>query len=301
MQDSMIRGLLGQDTARFTAISGKDLCEKARLTHSLSRVCTAALGRTLLATVMMGAELKDSRDRLTTIVKGGGPAGNIVCTAGNAGAVKGYIENPGIELPLGPDGKLDVSTAVGWFGELTVVRDLGMKEPYVGRCNLVSGEIAEDFAQYFVMSEQQPSLVYLGVRVDPQSGAVRAGAGLMIQPLPQCPEEDLDALQARAEGIKAMAGMLDDGMELEAALAQLFQGLAWRQTGSLVPAFRCDCNRARLEQALISLGRAELEDMIQTEHGAQLTCHFCNTTYDFSEANLRRLLQEATEDGKKKA
>lgn len=301
MQDSMIRGLLGQDTARFTAISGKDLCEKARLTHGLSRVCTAALGRTLLATVMMGAELKDSRDRLTTIVKGGGPAGNIVCTAGNAGAVKGYIENPGIELPLGPDGKLDVSTAVGWFGELTVVRDLGMKEPYVGRCNLVSGEIAEDFAQYFVMSEQQPSLVYLGVRVDPQSGAVRAGAGLMIQPLPQCPEEDLDALQARAEGIKAMAGMLDDGMELEAALAQLFQGLAWRQTGSLMPAFRCDCNRARLEQALISLGRAELEDMIQTEHGAQLTCHFCNTTYDFTEADLRRLLQEATEDGKKKA
>lgn len=301
MQDSMIRGLLGQDTARFTAISGKDLCEKARRTHGLSRVCTAALGRTLLATVMMGAELKDSRDRLTTIVKGGGPAGNIVCTAGNAGAVKGYIENPGIELPLGPDGKLDVSTAVGWFGELTVVRDLGMKEPYVGRCNLVSGEIAEDFAQYFVMSEQQPSLVYLGVRVDPQSGAVRAGAGLMIQPLPQCPEEDLDALQARAEGIKAMAGMLDDGMELEAALAQLFQGLAWRQTGSLMPAFRCDCNRARLEQALISLGRAELEDMIQTEHGAQLTCHFCNTTYDFTEADLRRLLQEATEDGKKKA
>ena len=176
-----------------------------------------------------------------------------------------------------------------------------MKEPYVGRCNLVSGEIAEDFAQYFVMSEQQPSLVYLGVRVDPQSGAVRAGAGLMIQPLPQCPEEDLDALQARAEGIKAMAGMLDDGMELEAALAQLFQGLAWRQTGSLMPAFRCDCNRARLEQALISLGRAELEDMIQTEHGAQLTCHFCNTKYDFSEADLRRLLQEATEDGKKKA
>ena len=301
MQDSMIRGLLGQDTARFTAISGKELCEKARLTHGLSRVCTAALGRTLLATVMMGADLKDPRDRLTAIVKGGGPAGNIVCTAGNAGAVKGYIENPGIELPLGPDGKLDVSTAVGWFGEMTVVRDLGMKEPYVGRCNLVSGEIAEDFAQYFAISEQQPSLVYLGVRVDPHTGAVRAGGGLIIQPLPQCPEEDLDALQARAEGIKAMAGMLDEGMDLQAVLSQLFQGLAWRQTESLTPVFRCDCNRARLEQALISLGQAELEDMIQTEHGAQLTCHFCNTKYDFSEADLRRLLQEATEGEKKKA
>lgn len=301
MQDRIIRGLLGQDTARFTAISGKELCEKARLTHGLSRVCTAALGRTLLATVMMGADLKDPRDRLTAIVKGGGPAGNIVCTAGNAGAVKGYIENPGIELPLGPDGKLDVSTAVGWFGELTVVRDLGMKEPYVGRCNLVSGEIAEDFAQYFAISEQQPSLVYLGVRVDPHTGTVRAGGGLIIQPLPQCPEEDLDALQARAEGIKAMAGMLDEGMDLQAVLSQLFQGLVWRQTESLTPVFRCDCNRARLEQALISLGQAELEDMIQTEHGAQLTCHFCNTKYDFSEADLRRLLQEATEGEKKKA
>ena len=130
---------------------------------------------------------------------------------------------------------------------------------------------------------------------------MRAGAGLMIQPLPQCPEEDLDALQARAEGIKAMAGMLDDGMELEAALAQLFQGLPWRQTQWLTPVFRCDCSRQRLEQALISLGRDELEDMIQTEHGAQLTCHFCNTQYDFNEADLRRLLQEAMEDGKKKA
>lgn len=296
MRDTMLRGLICNDAARFIAISGQALCEAARITHSLSRVCTAALGRTLLVTAMMGAELKNEKDRLTAIVKGGGPAGNIVCTAGNAGAVKGYIENPQAELPLGPDGKLDVSMAVGWFGELTVVRDLGMKEPYVGRCDLVSGEIAEDFARYFTISEQQPSLVYLGVRVDPHTGAVRAGGGLIIQPLPQCPEEALDALQARVQGIQALAGMLDGGMELQAALAQLFEGLDWRITGELEPAYRCDCSRERLEKALISLGKAELTDMMEKEHGAELTCHFCNTQYGFSEDDLRSLLREAMED-----
>lgn len=296
MRDSMLRGLVCNDAARFTAISGRALCEAARATHNLSRVCTAALGRTLLVTCMMGAELKNEKDRLTAIIKGGGPAGNIVCTAGNSGAVKGYIENPQAELPLGPDGKLDVSMAVGWFGELTVVRDLGMKEPYVGRCDMASGEIAEDFARYFAISEQQPSLVYLGVRVDPHTGEVRAGGGLLIQPLPQCPEEALDELQARAEGIKALAGMLDEGTELSAALAKLFDGLNWRVTAEAEPAYRCDCDRPRLEKALISLGKEELTDMIDKEHGAELTCHFCNAKYSFSEEDLRKLLREATED-----
>lgn len=296
MRDTMIRGLVCNDTARFTAIAGRALCEAARTTHDLSRVCTAALGRTLLITVMMGADLKNGQDRITAIVKGGGPAGNIVCTAANRGAVKGYIENPGTELPLGPDGKLDVSMAVGWFGDLTVVRDLGMKEPYVGRCDLVSGEIAEDFARYFAISEQQPSLVYLGVRVDPHTGEVRAGGGLLLQPLPQCPDAVLDELQARAAGIKALAGMLEEGMELEEALAKLFEGLEWHTTGEMEPLYRCDCNRERLEKALISLGRAELTDMIETEHQAELTCHFCNTKYSFNEGDLRRLLQEATAD-----
>ena len=298
MHDTMLRGLVCNDAARFTAISGQALCEAARVTHDLSRVCTAALGRTLLVTCMMGADLKDDKHKLTTIVKGGGPAGNIVCTAGNTGAVKGYIENPQVELPLGPDGKLDVSMAVGWFGELTVVRDLGLKEPYVGRCDMVSGEIAEDFARYFAISEQQPSLIYLGVRVDAQTGAVRAGGGLMIQPMPQCPEEALDALQERAEGIKALAGMLEEGMELSAALSKLFEGLDWRITAEMEPAYRCDCDRERLEKVLISLGREELTDMIQKEHGAELTCHFCNTKYSFSETQLRDLLREATEDRK---
>lgn len=297
MQDILYKGLMCGNTARFTAISAKGLCETARTTHGLSRVCTAALGRALLITSMMGADLKNETDRLTTLVKGGGPAGNLVCTSGGRGIVKGYIENPTVELPLGPDGKLDVSMAVGWFGELTVVRDMGMKEPYIGRCNMVSGEIAEDFAHYFVISEQQPSLVYLGVRVDPHTGAVRAGGGLIIQPMPNCPDEILDELQGRAEGIRTLAGMLDAGDSLQDALAKLFQGLDWEITQQETPAFRCYCSRSRLEQVLISLGREELGDMIQKEHGAELTCHFCNTIYRFDENDLRQLLQEATGEG----
>lgn len=288
----MLKGLLYDDTARFTAISGQALCEKARELHSLSRVCTAALGRTLLATAMMGLDMKDAENRLTAIVKGGGPAGSIVCTADNAGHVKGYIEEPALELPLGPDGKLDVSMAVGWFGQLTVVRDMGMGEPYVGKCDMASGEIAEDFAKYFAVSEQQPSLVYLGVRVDPHTGAVRAGGGIIVQPLPNCPDDVLDAIQDKAMLIKTLAGMLDEGVELSAALARIF-GADMRVTDETTPEFRCDCNRGRLEKALISLGRSELTDMIREDHGATLTCHFCNREYKFTENDLTSLLTEA--------
>ena len=166
MEDIIIRGLLADSTVKIMAISGKTLVEQARETHGLSRVCTAALGRTLMMTSMMGAQLKNADERVTAMLKGGGEAGNIVCTADWTGRVKGYVENPDLELPPAPNGKLDVALAVGWFGDLTVIRDMGLKEPYVGTCPIQSGEIAEDFARYFTVSEQQPSLVYLGVRVD---------------------------------------------------------------------------------------------------------------------------------------
>lgn len=256
--DKIVRALMADDTVKLIAISGRDLCEKARELHGLSRVCTAALGRTLLVTDMMGAQLKGEDHKLTAIVKGGGPAGNIVCTADNRGHVKGYVEQPALELPLGPDGKLDVSMAVGWFGDLTVVRDLGMKEPYVGKCDMVSGEIAEDFAQYFTVSEQQPSMVYLGVRVDPHDGHVLAGGGIIVQPLPHCPDEVIDTLTEKAVEVKMLAGMLEEGIELEDALRKIFGGIDINFTESLSPEFRCDCSRERLERVLISLGHDEL-------------------------------------------
>lgn len=291
--DKIVRALMADDTVKLIAISGRDLCEKARELHGLSRVCTAALGRTLLVTDMMGAQLKGEDHKLTAIVKGGGPAGNIVCTADNRGHVKGYVEQPALELPLGPDGKLDVSMAVGWFGDLTVVRDLGMKEPYVGKCDMVSGEIAEDFAQYFTVSEQQPSMVYLGVRVDPHDGHVLAGGGIIVQPLPHCPDEVIDTLTEKAVEVKMLAGMLEEGIELEDALRKIFGGVDINFTESLSPEFRCDCSRERLERVLISLGHDELKDMMEKEKGAELTCHFCNKTYSFTEDELEDLLKEA--------
>ena len=183
--------------------------------------------------------------------------------------------------------------AVGWFGELTVVRDLGLKEPYVGKSNMVSGEIAEDFAQYFTVSEQQPSMVYLGVRVDPHDGRVRAGGGLIVQPMPFCPDDVIDKIQDRVPMVKMLAGMLDDGIELEASLKKIFDGIDMTFTETMETGFRCDCTRERLERVLISLGRDELSDMIEKEHGAELTCHFCNKKYSFSEAELKGLLEEA--------
>lgn len=241
----------------------------------------------------MGAQLKNADERVTAMLKGGGEAGNIVCTADWTGRVKGYVENPDLELPPAPNGKLDVALAVGWFGDLTVIRDMGLKEPYVGTCPIQSGEIAEDFARYFTVSEQQPSLVYLGVRVDAESGAVRAASGLLAQPLPGCPDEVIDALTEKAKEIETLTSTLERGTSLKDALMKLFGGMGFAITANQHPEFRCDCSRERLERVLISLGEAELSDMIAQEHGAELTCHFCNKKYQFNEDDLRRLLAEA--------
>ncbi len=291
--DIIIRGLLADSTVKVMAITGKELVAEARRIHGLSRVCTAALGRTLLMTSMMGAQLKNADERVTAMLKGGGEAGNIICTADWTGRVKGYLDNPTVELPPAPNGKLDVALAVGWFGDLTVIRDMGMKEPYVGTCPIESGEIAEDFARYYTISEQQPSLVYLGVRVDTQTGEVLAAGGLVAQPLPNCPDEVIDALTEKAKAIETLTATLESGVSLKDALMHIFADMDFRITANQYPAFRCDCSRERLEQVLISIGEEELADMIATEQGAELTCHFCNTKYSFDEADLTKLLNEA--------
>ncbi len=297
MKDIIIRGLLADSTVKIMAISGGELVAAAKETHGLSRVCTAALGRTLLMTSMMGAQLKNGDERVTAILKGGGEAGNIVCTADWTGRVKGYVENPRVELPPAPNGKLDVALAVGWFGDMTVIRDMGLKEPYVGTCPIESGEIAEDFARYFTVSEQQPSLVYLGVRVDVESGRVIAAGGLLAQPLPGCPDDVIDALAEKAKEIGTLTATLAEGISLRDALMDLFGGMGFAITANQHPEFRCDCSRDRLERVLISLGEGELSDMLQKEHGAELTCHFCNKTYNFSEGDLLGLIAEMKGNG----
>ncbi|MCH5279108.1 MAG: Hsp33 family molecular chaperone HslO [Christensenellaceae bacterium] len=293
--DTIIRGLLLGQTVNVIAISGRELVERARVLHSLSRVSTAALGRTLLAVSMMSAKLKTSTDSITATISGGGPIGNITAVGHEGGIVKGYVTNPEIELPLNEFNKLDVGGAVGCDGELRVVRDFSLREPYVGRCPLIDGEIADDFANYFLTSEQQPSLVYLGVRVEPHEGTVRSAAGLILAPLPNCPEEDITKLEQLTPRIAQISRRMDDGEELESALNELFDGLGFEITERIEPAFECDCSRERLEGVLVSLGGTELSDMIENHKQAEIVCRFCNTKYQFNEEELRKLLDEARE------
>ncbi len=294
MQDQIIIGMLGN--IRVSAISGKRLVEEARSIHGLSRVLTAALGRQLLMTSIMSASLKSKNESVTTIIHGGGPAGNLVCVGRYGAKVKGYAASPLVELPLTPSGKLDVGGVVGRSGRLTVIRDLSMKEPYVGECNLVSGEIAEDFAQYYTVSEQTPSLVYLGVRIRPDTGEVLSAGGVLAQPMPGCPDEEIDLLQDCAPNIAELSRMLEEGTPLvEAVQTAVGPALTLTVLDSIVPELCCDCSRDRIERALIALGRQELEDMIEKDGGAELSCHFCNLIYRFDAAELAALLQAAME------
>jgi len=198
-----------------------------------------------------------------------------------------------VELPLTQAHKLDVSGAVGKRGKLTVIRDLSLKEPYIGECNLISGEIAEDFAQYFTVSEQDPSLVYLGVRVEPRTVQVMAAGGLIVQPMPGCPDDIIDMVQNRVSAISALTERLENGQSLQEILEDIFNGMEPEWLKNMEPAFRCDCSRERIERILLALGKQELESMLQEDGQAELTCQFCNTAYQFSAKDLEMLIQEA--------
>ena len=292
MNDQILQGLLKNDSIRFAAITGRDLVAEAQRIHSLSRTATAALGRELLMVAMMAGQLKNDTDSVSAILSGGGPGGNLVCVGRKGPFVKGCAGDPGYELPPKENGKLDVGGYVGKSGKLTVVRDLSMKEPYVGMCHLISGEVAEDFAEYFTASEQQPSLVYLGVRLEPLSGAVLGAGGLLIQPLPDCPEEHVDYVMTKASAIPRLTERLAQGEDLKDIVLSLFPDGGVTFTEELAPAYRCDCSRERMERALLSLGREELEQIIREDGQAELSCHFCNSRYTFTEAELMSLLRE---------
>ena len=296
-RDLIIHGMLVNNALRFAAIDGTRLVRDAQMTHGLSRVATAALGRQLLMTSITASLMKNATDTVTTVFAGNGPSGNLVCVGRDGGLVKGYATNPDVELPLRADGKLDVRAYVGSSGKLTVIRDLGLKEPYVGMCNLISGEIAEDFAQYFTASEQQPSIVYLGVHENAADGFVSGAGGLLIQTMPNCPDDAIERVMAIAERIPTLGTRLANGDSLETVLKDLFEGLDAVYTNRFTPAFSCDCTRERLERALISIGRKELRDLIDQDGQAELTCQFCGKAYHFDRDALETLLKEATDNG----
>jgi molecular chaperone Hsp33 len=295
-KDRLLQCIAADGMVRVAFIDGTRLVGEARRVHRLSRVATAALGRQLMMTAIMAADLKGEDDLVSTIVKGDGPAGGMICTGNRRLEVKGSITNGAIELPLSELGKLDVGGFVGRNGKLSVVSDLGLKEPYVGLCTLVSGEIAIDFANYFAASLQRPALVYLGVRERPDTGDVRAAAGVFAEPLPGCPDEIVDNIQARSTDIARFSERMDAGESPEEMLEDVFGDLGLRYVSDREPIYRCDCSKERIERALISTGRDELIDMIEEDHGAEVTCRFCDKVYRFTETELRSLLEAASAD-----
>lgn len=294
--DELMHITLMDGQARALLINSTALCEEARSVHTLSNVACAALGRLMTVSVMMGAMLKTEQGSVTATVKGDGPLGALVAVAHEDLTVKGYVDRPRTELPLRADGKLDVGGAVG-SGRLTVVRDLGLREPYVGQVELQNGEIASDFAYYFAASEQQPTLLSLGVLMPPAGSGeshVLSAGGLLIQPLPGCSEELLEQLEARTGSYADISRQLIDH-SLDELCSAFFEGLSPAIVERRVPCFRCDCDRERIERALISLGPEELRSMIEEDGGAQLECHFCNRRYHFTGEELSALLRQATQ------
>ena len=288
----------------YLAIS-TTMVEDARKIHQTSPLATAALGRALTGAGLMGLQLKNDTDKLTVQFKGDGPAGEILLTAYGSGNVKGYISNPDVELPLKSNGKLDVGGAIG-KGTLTVIKDLGLKEPYVGRIDLVNGEIGEDLTAYFFVSEQQSSSVALGVRVNTDYTTLAAG-GMIIQMLPEAKPEAVEALEKLLEKMEPISSLVEEvtgqsaGKTEEAVadslLERIFQPLPEEFSVERLEyrdiRWYCDCSLERLEQVVISIGSGDLQEIIEEDEKAELTCQFCGTKYHFNKEHLEKLLKES--------
>ncbi|MCI8400120.1 MAG: Hsp33 family molecular chaperone HslO [Oscillibacter sp.] len=290
MSDQLIRAISKDGSIKASAVSTRGLTERARQIHRTLPVATAALGRLLAGASMMGSALKEDGASLTLQIKGGGPLGTLLAVSDNQGNVRGTVDNPAVELPLRPDGKLDVGSAVGNQGTLTVIRDLNMKEPYVGSVGLLWGEIAEDLALYFVESEQVPTACGLGVLVDRDQSVLAAG-GYLIQMLPGANEDAADQLEASIRAAGAVTELLRRDQDPEVLLRQVMAGIPIDILEKNPIEYRCDCSRARMERALISLGREELRSMIDEQGGAELTCRFCDNVQRFTREDLEGLLE----------
>ena len=293
MEDYIIRATAGKGSVRAFAAVTKQTVEKARSLHHTTPVATAALGRTLTAAAMMGSMLKGEKDILTIQIKGDGPLGGIVATSDSYSRVKGYVFDPQADVPLKWKGKLDVGAAVG-RGFLNVIKDIGLKEPYGGSVELVSGEIAEDLTYYFAESEQTPSSVSLGVLIDTDY-TVRQAGGMMIQLLPDAEEEIIEKIETRLREMESITTLLEEGKTPEEMLRMIFSDMELVLLDKLPVAFYCDCSREKVEKALLCIGKEELEAIYQEDGKANIHCHFCNKEYDFTGEDLKRLLDNFTQ------
>ncbi len=290
MNDYIIRATAANEFVRAFAVTSRGVTEEARRRHGLSPVATAALGRTMAAALMMGIDLKNDKDLLTIQFVCDGPIGGITVTANAKGEVKGYVRNPDVALPPNEKGKLDVGGAVG-SGQLRIMKDIGLKEPYAGNVDIQTGEIAEDISYYFTVSDQIPSAVALGVLVDPREGYVRESGGFILQLMPFCPDEIAEKLEAKCAVSPSVTTMLRNGMTPEDILEQLLGDMDLHIHEKKEVAFRCDCSRIRVEKALIAMGIRELTALADEGKPVTLNCGFCNTNYTFSAEELRELLR----------
>jgi molecular chaperone Hsp33 len=269
-----------------------DICETARVYQNSSKVCTAALGRTLTAAGLMGITLKDDDNSVTVRINGGGPAGSVIAVSDAKGNVRGYIMDPHVELPLNAKGKLDVGGAVGKDGFVTVIKDVGLEEPSVGQTPLVSGEIAEDITSYYAVSEQVPSVCALGVLVNPDLSVAVAG-GFLIQLLPTADDEIITKVEKGLEGIKSVTSMLAAGITVDDICRAVLPEFELDKLDEYNTAYKCNCSQERVERALISTGKEALEEMMQDEV-TEVKCHFCPKVYKFSSDDIGKLLKYAT-------
>ena len=290
MESKIIKFLAYKGMVAIKCIDSTNIVEESRKIHDLSPTCTAALGRLLTMASLMGADLKEEEDSITIQIKGNGPIGTLTAVTDSKGNVKGYVTNQRVELPLNDIGKIDVGGAVGNTGMMYIIKDIGLKDLYVGMTPIISGEIAEDFTNYFAKSEQTPSVVALGVLVD--KNGVKSAGGYQISLMPDATEEVICKIEEAVKSSDSISKMLDDKLSLEE--------IARKVTGdenikvidkNISPEYKCDCSKEKIERGLIAIGKKELEDIINTDGKANTICHFCNKEYHFTKEDLEKLIK----------
>ena len=293
MSDRRLRAIAADAAIQITAVTSRETVERARQIHQTMPTATAALGRTLTICSIMGSQLKTDDGSVTVQVKGDGPLGAVVCVSDAEGNVRGYLQNPACDLPLRPDGKLNVGGGIGQ-GYLMVIKDIGLKDPVTGTTMLVNGEIAEDMTRYFAESEQIPSACALGVLVDVDYSVKQAG-GYLVQLMPGCKDSDIDRLEQNIQNAGSITGMLEKGMSLEQIIQTVLDGFSVEFLEERTFAYRCNCSRDKVARALLSIGKTELEKLICEEEKTEVTCQFCDHVYRFSKEELQELLRKASQ------
>ncbi len=288
MKDYLVRGIVESKNCRIFACTTKNLLEDARLKHGLWPTASAALGRMMSATLMMGAMNKNN-EKMTVTINGGGPIGTMLATTNSDGKIKAFVSNPEVHYTYNDTGKLAVGVAVGNEGTLQVTKDLGLKEPFNGSVNLQTGEIGDDFSYYFMVSEQTPTVTSLGVLVNDTNEILSSG-GFIIQLLPEATDDDIDFIEKKMKDFKPVSTLLNEGKTPEEIIQLIFNDVKILDSQDLF--FECDCSKENMEKALITVGKEDLQVMIDEDHGCEMTCHFCNTKYQFNEEELKKIMQK---------